>query len=84
MNNWLKIGLPVLVAALLLVSAVGVTLAVTGGNTAGQANLTAYQADNSALGQYAMGPWGYGNNGYGRTNGYGPGYGGCPGWGDRD
>ena len=32
MNNWLKIGVPILVAVLLVISAVSVTLAVTNGN----------------------------------------------------
>jgi hypothetical protein len=32
LNNWLKIGIPVLVAVLLVISAVAITLAVTGGN----------------------------------------------------
>lgn len=32
MNNWLKIGVPILVAVLLVISAVSITLAVTSGN----------------------------------------------------
>jgi hypothetical protein len=86
MNNWLKIGLPVLIAVLLVISAVGVTLAVTGNNTAGQANVTAYQTGDSPSVQYASGPYCYGYNGYNRTGmmGYSSRYGGCPGWGNRD
>ena len=30
MNKWLKIGVPVLIAALLITASVGVTLALTG------------------------------------------------------
>jgi len=88
MNNWFKIGLPVLIAILLVVSAVAVTLAVTGGNSDGRANVTAYQAGDSPSVQYASGAYCYDRDGYGRTgtNGYGPRYGDCPGWGrgDRD
>ena len=46
MSNWLKIGLPILIAVLLVVSAVAVTLAVTGG-TARQASTVAYQPGNA-------------------------------------
>jgi hypothetical protein len=86
MNNWLKIGLPVLIAILLVVSAVSVTLAVTAGNRAGQANTSAYQPGNSSTIQYASGPYCHGYDGINqaRTGGSGPRYGGCPMWGDRD
>jgi hypothetical protein len=86
MNNWLKIGLPVLIAVLLVVSAVSVTLAVTAGNTARQANATVYQPANSSTVQYASGPYCYGYNGYNRTGmmGYSPRYSGCPMWGWRN
>jgi hypothetical protein len=36
LNNWLKVGIPVLVAVLLVVSAVGITIAVTRGDTSNQ------------------------------------------------
>ena len=36
MNNWLKVGIPVLVAVLLVISAVSVTIAVTKANSANQ------------------------------------------------
>jgi hypothetical protein len=64
MNNWLKIGLPILVAVLLVIAAVGVTLAVTGGNS-NQVG-TAYRTVDTGNVQYVSGP-------------YGPGYG-CPAW----
>jgi hypothetical protein len=35
-NNWLRIGIPVLVAVLLVISAVSVTIAVTNGSRANQ------------------------------------------------
>ncbi len=63
MNNWLKIGLPVLVAVLLVVTAVGVTLAATGGNLKQIA--TGYRTVDTGNVQYVSGP-------------YGPGYAGCP------
>jgi hypothetical protein len=84
MNNWLKIGLPVLVAILLVVTAVSVTLAVTAGNAARQANASVYQPGNASTVQYASGPYCYGYYGQTSTNGYGPRYGGCWGWGARD
>jgi hypothetical protein len=36
LNKWLKIGIPVLVAVLLVISAVSITIAVTNGNSANQ------------------------------------------------
>jgi hypothetical protein len=36
LNNWLKIGIPVLVALLLVISAVSITIAVTRGDNANQ------------------------------------------------
>ncbi len=36
MNKWLKIGVPVLVAVLLVISAVSITIAVTNANSANQ------------------------------------------------
>jgi len=56
MNSWFKIGIPVIIAVLLVTASVGITLAVTGGNAVKQvtspANSSA-QADNT---QYARGP----------------------------
>lgn len=45
MNNWYRIGLPVLIALLLIVATVGITLAVTGRSTAAQTAI----AGNSAV-----------------------------------
>ena len=36
MNNWLKVGIPILVSVLLVISAVSLTIAVTNGNRANQ------------------------------------------------
>ena len=58
MNNWLKIGLPNLVAVLLVVAAVGVTLASTGGGNLKQVEAT-YGNGNTANLQYTYGPPGY-------------------------
>jgi hypothetical protein len=79
MNNWLKIGLPVLIAILLVVSAVSVTLAVTAGSR--QSNAV-YQPGNSSTVQYASAPncHGYYGTNQGSGNTYGPRYGGCPLW----
>jgi hypothetical protein len=81
MNNWLKIGLPVLIAILLVVTAVSVTLAVTAGNAARQANAPVYQPGNSAA-QYAAGPscHGYYGTNQGAGNTYGARSRGCPMW----
>ncbi len=85
MNNWLKIGLPVLIAIMLVVTAVSVTLAVTAGNSARQANATVYQQGNPPAVQYASGPYCHGYYGTQATgNTYGPRYGGCPMWGWRN
>ncbi|MGA9048573.1 MAG: hypothetical protein WB588_06225 [Dehalococcoidia bacterium] len=65
MNKWLKIGLPVLIAVLLVVTAVGVTLLNTGSTNLKQIQ-AAYQVGNTGNIQYAYGP-------------YGTGYG-CPAW----
>jgi|GEM_PF-645992 hypothetical protein len=66
MNNWLKIGLPILVAVLLVVTAVAVTLAVTSGGSSRQVE-TAYRPAGTGHVQYVNGS-------------YGPGYGICPAW----
>jgi hypothetical protein len=83
MNNWLKIGLPIVLAVLLVLTAVSLTLAITSGGNGKQT--IAYQ--NPAGVQYVNGPYCYG---YGlRTaagnqsqnepaTGYGPGR--CFGW----
>ncbi|MHB8085163.1 MAG: hypothetical protein ACYDHZ_05025 [Dehalococcoidia bacterium] len=57
MNSWLKIGLPVLVAVLLVVAAVSVTLAVTGANSRQVA--TSYNTAGTNV-QYVSGPYGPG------------------------
>ena len=81
MNNWLKIGLPILLAVLLVVSAVSLTLAIT----ASSRQIAAYQYSGPANAQYVTGPYCYGwrsataNQDQGGTNwGYGPGR--CFGW----
>jgi len=56
MNSWFKIGIPVIIAVLLVAATIGITLAVTGGNAVKQVASPAYssgQADNT---QYARGP----------------------------
>ena len=40
MNNWWRIGVPVLMAVLLITATVGITLAVTARSSAGQATAT--------------------------------------------
>jgi hypothetical protein len=55
MNNWLKIGLPILLAVLLVVATVGVTLAVNRGGNLAQAT-AAYRTGDTANAQYAYGP----------------------------
>ncbi|MDD5312126.1 MAG: hypothetical protein PHO26_03690 [Dehalococcoidia bacterium] len=53
MNNWYRIGLPVLVAILLVVSAVSITLAVTRDNTVKQVTASGYTAPASTAAPYA-------------------------------
>jgi len=56
MNNWIKIGVPVIIALLLVTATVGITLAVTGGSPIKQVASSVAgtgQADNT---QYARGP----------------------------
>jgi hypothetical protein len=77
MSNWLRIGLPILIAVLLVVTAVSVTLAVT--STNGGAGIGLQPAAGT---QYATGPycWGYARNAI-NGQGYAPGTGyGCPAW----
>ena len=81
MNNWLKIGLPIVLAVLLVVTAVSLTLAITGGGK----QTVAYQNGNPSNVQYVTGPYCYGwrtaaanQNQGGSTWGYGPGR--CFGW----
>lgn len=42
MNNWLRIGVPILIGVLLITATVGVTLAVTGKGVSGQETGTQY------------------------------------------
>ncbi len=53
MNNWLKIGLPILIAVLLVAASVGITLAVTKTNTVGAPT---YATGNGTGPGYAYGP----------------------------
>jgi len=56
MNSWFKVGIPVLIALLLITATIGITLAVTGGNAVKQVAspaLSSGQVDNT---QYARGP----------------------------
>jgi len=56
MNSWLKIGIPVIIAVLLVIASVGITLAVTGGNSVKQVASAAYSSGQAANTQYARGP----------------------------
>ena len=56
MNNWLKIGVPVIIAVLLVAASVGITLAVTGGNAIKQVASPAYSSVQTSDTQYARGP----------------------------
>jgi hypothetical protein len=53
MNNWYKIGLPVLVAILMIVSALSITIAVTKDTAAKQVVTTGYTASGNAGEPYA-------------------------------
>ncbi|MCX5992607.1 MAG: hypothetical protein NT177_00140 [Chloroflexi bacterium] len=55
MNNWIKIGIPVIIALLLVTATVGITMAVTGGNTVKQVASSAYSVGQSDSTQYAGG-----------------------------
>jgi len=74
MNNWLKIGLPILLAVLLVVATVGVTLAANSGGNLAQAT-PAYRTGNTANAQYAYGPRNNGSQAWGSNN-----YRGMRGW----
>jgi hypothetical protein len=85
MNNWLKIGLPIVLAVLLVLTVVSLTLAITTGGNGSQS--LAYQNGNTAGGQYVNGPYCYGygwrsasgnQNQNGPAVGYGPGR--CMAW----
>jgi hypothetical protein len=67
MNNWLKIGLPILLAVLLIVATVGVTLAIDRGGRLAQAT-PAYQTGDTANAQYAYGPRCHGYTATGPNN----------------
>jgi hypothetical protein len=54
MNNWLKIGVPLLIAVLLITATVGITLAITARGAEGQA--AAYTPGQETVNQYARGP----------------------------
>jgi len=56
MNRWIRIGIPIIIAVLLVTATVGITLAVTGGDAA-QAASKSYQTGQASDGQYARGPW---------------------------
>ena len=66
MNRWIKIGIPVIIAILLVVASVGITLAVSSGNVA-QASSDSYRQVSDA--QFARGPWCSGCPGYGQGSG---------------
>lgn len=55
MNNWLKIGVPVLIAVLLITASVGVTLALTGKGAVGQSAAPAVTPGQETGIQYARG-----------------------------
>ena len=56
MNNWLKIGAPVLIAVLLITASVGITLAVTARSSAGQATAPAALPVQGTTTQYVSAP----------------------------
>jgi len=56
MNNWFKIGVPILIAVLLITATVGITLAVAGKGAAGQSVAPAYTPDQETGTQFARGP----------------------------
>ena len=68
MNNWLKIGVPILIAVLLITATVGITLAVVGRGAGGQVAAPALAQVQVADTQYARTPLcpncpGYGQGG---------------------
>jgi len=66
MNSWFKIGIPVIIAVLLITATVGITLAVTGGNAVKQVALPAYSSVQTSDAQYARGPLCSNYPGYGQ------------------
>ena len=56
MNKWLKIGVPILIAVLLITATVGITLAVTGKGVVGQSVAPASTPDQGTGTQFARGP----------------------------
>jgi hypothetical protein len=80
MNNWMKIGLPIVLAVLLVLTAVSLTLVITNGNNRSQS--LAYQNGNTTVGQYVNGPYCYGygwRSASGNQNQNGPAVGYVPG-----
>ena len=55
MNNWLKVGVPVLIAVLLIVAAVSITIAVTKDNTVKQLASAPYTPQKTGDIQLAQG-----------------------------
>ncbi len=55
MSNWIKIGVPILVAALLIVSAVSITVAVTKDNAPGLTAAAYYTTPKTVTTQYSTG-----------------------------
>jgi len=68
MNSWNRIVTPAIIAILLVVAAVGITLAVTNGNIA-QAASKSYEAGQVSDTQYARGPWCSGGTCFGQGTG---------------
>ncbi|MDD5647752.1 MAG: hypothetical protein PHY03_02340 [Dehalococcoidia bacterium] len=68
MNSWTKIGIPVIIAILLVVASVGITLAVSGSNAASAAPAS-YQTGSISGTQYARGPQCSGCPGFGQGSG---------------
>lgn len=56
MNNWFKIGVPILIVVLLIVATVGITLTVAGKGAAGQSVGAAYTPGQGTGTQFARGP----------------------------
>ena len=56
MNSWLKIGIPIIIAVLLVTATIGITLAVTGGNAVKQVASPASTVGQVNETQYARGP----------------------------
>jgi len=56
MNKWFRIGVPILIAALLITATAGITLAISGKGAAGQAAAPAYRPGQETGTQFARGP----------------------------